>query len=34
MPEKQPTYRGADIDSWWIDPVKEKALAAKYKGLN
>jgi microcin C transport system substrate-binding protein len=34
MPEKQPTYRGADIDSWWIDPEKEKALAAKYKGLN
>ncbi|TPI14869.1 ABC transporter substrate-binding protein [Mesorhizobium sp. B4-1-3] len=34
MPEKQPTYRGADIDSWWIDPGKEKALAAKYKGVN
>ncbi|MBZ9985502.1 extracellular solute-binding protein [Mesorhizobium sp. BH1-1-5] len=34
MPEKQPTYRGADIDSWWIDTAKEKALAAKYKGLN
>ncbi|MBZ9847157.1 extracellular solute-binding protein [Mesorhizobium sp. CA14] len=34
MPEKQPSYRGADIDSWWIDPEKEKALAAKYKGVN
>ncbi|TPI22664.1 extracellular solute-binding protein [Mesorhizobium sp. B4-1-1] len=34
MPEKQPAYLGADIDSWWIDPEKEKALAAKYKGLN
>ncbi|MDX8532746.1 extracellular solute-binding protein [Mesorhizobium sp. VK25A] len=34
MPEKQPSYRGADIDSWWIDTAKEKALAAKYKGLN
>ncbi|MDG4873830.1 extracellular solute-binding protein [Mesorhizobium sp. WSM4935] len=34
MPAKQPTYRGADIDSWWIDPAREKALAAKYKGLN
>ncbi|MDX8468834.1 extracellular solute-binding protein [Mesorhizobium sp. VK23B] len=34
MPEKQPSYRGADIDSWWIDPEKEKALAAKYEGLN
>ncbi|RUU71534.1 ABC transporter substrate-binding protein [Mesorhizobium sp. M2C.T.Ca.TU.009.01.2.1] len=34
MPDKQPSYRGADIDSWWIDPEKEKALAAKYKGLN
>ncbi|MGX5799980.1 extracellular solute-binding protein [Bradyrhizobium sp. Arg314] len=32
MPEKQPTYRGADIDSWWIDTGKEKALAAKYRG--
>ena len=34
MPEKQPAYIGADIDSWWIDPEKEKALAAKYKGVN
>ncbi|MEW6629491.1 MAG: extracellular solute-binding protein [Pseudomonadota bacterium] len=34
IPDKQPAYRGADIDSWWIDPVKEKALAAKYKGVN
>ncbi|RWB59892.1 extracellular solute-binding protein [Mesorhizobium sp.] len=34
MPEKQPAYRGADIDSWWVDTAKEKALAAKYKGLN
>ncbi|TPJ82852.1 extracellular solute-binding protein [Mesorhizobium sp. B2-6-2] len=34
MPDKQPSYRGADIDSWWIDPAREKALAAKYKGLN
>ncbi|MDX8444228.1 extracellular solute-binding protein [Mesorhizobium sp. VK22B] len=34
MPEKQPSYRGADIDSWWADPEKEKALAGKYKGLN
>jgi len=34
MPEKQPSYRGADIDSWWIDSDKEKALAAKYKGVN
>jgi microcin C transport system substrate-binding protein len=34
MPDKQPAYRGADIDSWWIDTAKEKALAAKYKGLN
>ncbi|WP_192249917.1 extracellular solute-binding protein [Mesorhizobium silamurunense] len=32
MPEKQPSYRGADIDSWWIDPEKEKALATKYRG--
>ncbi|RWA82556.1 extracellular solute-binding protein [Mesorhizobium sp.] len=34
MPEKQPSYRGADIDSWWVDPEKEKALAGKYKGLD
>ncbi|PBB20833.1 extracellular solute-binding protein [Mesorhizobium sp. WSM4313] len=34
MPDKQPSYRGADIDSWWIDTAKEKALAAKYKGVN
>jgi microcin C transport system substrate-binding protein len=31
MPEKQPTYMGVDQNSWWIDPDKEKALAAKYK---
>ncbi|UDL92359.1 extracellular solute-binding protein [Mesorhizobium sp. PAMC28654] len=34
MPEKQPSYIGVDLDSWWIDPEKEKALAAKYKGSN
>ncbi|WP_137929368.1 extracellular solute-binding protein [Mesorhizobium comanense] len=34
IPDKQPSYRGADIDSWWIDTTKEKALSAKYKGLN
>jgi microcin C transport system substrate-binding protein len=34
IPEKQPDYLGPDIDSWWIDPEKEKALAAKYKGAN
>jgi microcin C transport system substrate-binding protein len=34
IPEKQPSYIGADIDSWWIDPEKEKALAAKYKGVD
>lgn len=34
MPEKQPTYVGPDLESWWIDPAKEAALAAKYKGLN
>ena len=34
MPEKQPSYRGADIDSWWIDTGKEKALAAKYRSGN
>jgi microcin C transport system substrate-binding protein len=34
IPGKQPAYIGADIDSWWIDPAKEKALAAKYKSGN
>ncbi|MDH6230951.1 microcin C transport system substrate-binding protein [Mesorhizobium soli] len=34
MPEKQPAYTGADTDSWWIDPEKEKALAAKYRGTD
>ncbi len=34
IPEKQPTYVGPDIDSWWIDVEKEKALAAKYKSVN
>ncbi|MCO5072152.1 MAG: extracellular solute-binding protein [Rhizobiaceae bacterium] len=34
IPDKQPDYVGPDIDSWWIDPAKEAALAAKYKGVN
>ena len=33
MPEKQPSYVGVDTDSWWIDPEKEAALAAKYKSV-
>jgi len=28
IPEKQPDYVGVDLDSWWIDPAKEKALGA------
>ncbi|MBN9074492.1 MAG: ABC transporter substrate-binding protein [Rhizobiales bacterium] len=34
IPDRQPDYIGPDIDSWWIDPAKEAALAAKYKGSN
>ncbi len=34
IPDKQPTYLGPDTDSWWVDADREKALAAKYKGLN
>ncbi len=34
IPDPQPSYIGADTESWWIDQAKEKALAAKYKGLN
>ncbi len=30
IPDKQPSYVGADTDSWWIDPQKEAALEAKY----
>lgn len=33
IPDRQPAYVGPDIESWWIDPEKEKALAAKYKGV-
>lgn len=33
-PEKQPDYVGPDQESWWVDPEKEKALAAKYGGAN
>ncbi len=34
LPEKQPAYVGVDIDSWWIDPEREAALAAKYRSQN
>ncbi len=34
MPAKQPDYLGPDTESWWIDPAKEAALKAKYKGAN
>lgn len=32
LPDKPQGYLGVDIDSWWIDPEKEAALSAKYKG--
>ena len=34
MPDKQPDYVGPDIESWWIDPAKESALATKYRSGN
>ncbi|MCT7374397.1 extracellular solute-binding protein [Chelativorans salis] len=34
IPEEQPEYTGVDIDSWWIDPEREAALAAKYRSQN
>lgn len=34
MPETQPAYAGVDIDSWWVDPEKEAALAARYRSQN
>ena len=33
-PDRQPEYIGVDLDSWWIDPAKEAALAAKYRSVN
>ncbi|MDI6025543.1 extracellular solute-binding protein [Corticibacterium sp. UT-5YL-CI-8] len=34
IPDKQPSYVGADIESWWIDVEKEKVLASKYRSQN
>jgi microcin C transport system substrate-binding protein len=34
IPDKQPTYAGVDIESWWIDPAKETALQARAKNAN
>ncbi len=34
IPDKQPGYAGVDLDSWWIDPAREAALAAKYRSAN
>lgn len=34
IPEKQPDYIGVDVESWWIDPAREAALAAKYRSQN
>ena len=34
IPEEQPEYFGIDTFSWWIDPEKEAALAAKYRSQN
>ena len=34
IPDKQPSYIGPDTESWWIDPAKESALAAKYRSGN
>ncbi len=31
IPRPQPSYRGIDPESWWIDPEKEAALKAKYQ---
>ena len=34
IPDKQPGHIGVDIDSWWIDPEREAALAAAYRRAN
>lgn len=31
IPEDQPEYASVDIESWWIDPEREDALARKYR---
>ena len=33
LPEKPQGYLGVDLESWWIDPTKAAALAARYPGL-
>ncbi len=33
MPDKPQGYLGVDLDSWWIDPAKDAALAAKYQNV-
>jgi microcin C transport system substrate-binding protein len=33
MPDKLQGYLGVDLDSWWIDPAKDAALAAKYQNV-
>lgn len=34
VPEKQPAYLGADTESWWVDPARERALQARYGSAN
>lgn len=34
IPDRQPTYIGVDVQSWWIDPAREAALAKKYGSAN
>ena len=33
-PETQPGYVGVDLASWWVDPEKDAAFQARYKGGN
>jgi microcin C transport system substrate-binding protein len=34
IPEGQPAYSGIDLDSWWIEPERERALSGRYGGGN
>lgn len=34
IPDEQPAYAGIDVQSWWIDPERQAALAAKYNGFD
>jgi microcin C transport system substrate-binding protein len=34
FPEKQPSYLGVDLESWWVDTAKEASVQARSKSVN